>query len=409
MGERGRPSDARLESVIRAGISISAERGLEAVLQTIADSARDVIGARYAAIGVLDVSGTGLSRFMVSGLNLEQRAAIGSLPQGHGILGMLIAEPQPLRLDDLTTHPKSAGFPPNHPPMHSFLGVPIPGRRGPIGNLYITEKREAASFSTEDEQIAVLFAAQAGIAVENAELNEESQRLLAEVRDMQSSRDRFFATINHELRNALTAVYGWSELLVRKLGDDVPQAAREVHEAAERTLALLNDLLDLSRLEADRLRLNIREADPRMIVEEAVRTTEPTATACGVSIVVAWGDIPSHCHTDAQRVRQILVNLLSNAIRHSPDGAPVDVRVTSDRVACTIRVADRGEGIPAAMQEHIFDAFTRGTADDRGTGLGLTLSRQLARLLGGNLTVTSTPGAGAAFTLTLPFGVKIPS
>ena len=388
---------------MRAGISISAERGLDAVLQTIADTARDVIKARYAAIGVLDASGTGLSRFVASGLTLAQRTAIGSLPTGHGILGLVIADPRPLRLPDLTRHPKSAGFPPNHPPMTSFLGVPIPGRHGPIGNLYLTEKRDAPSFSDEDEQVAVLLAAQAGVAVENATLNDEMQHLLNEVRSMQRSRDRFFATINHELRNALTAVYGWSELLLRKLGADAPRAAREVHESAERTLTLLNDLLDLSRLEGDRLRPVLGDADAAIIVDEAVRALEPAAADRNIVIEVVGAGSPVPCRTDSHRVRQILVNLLSNAVRHSPDGEPVIVTLRTTPGGLSISVQDRGYGIPAELQEHIFEAFAHAAADDRGTGLGLTLSRQLARLLDGDLTVRSTMGQGAAFTLRLPF------
>lgn len=397
------PGDRRLERLVRAGVRITAERTLERVLQEVADSARDVIGARYAALGVLNADRTGLARFVTSGVTAEQHARIGKLPAGKGILGLLIADPKPLRLADLSRHPAAYGFPPHHPPMRAFLGVPILGRDGTLGNLYLTEKVDAPEFTEEDEQIAVMLAAQAAVAVENARLYEETARLLEERRELQASRDRFFAMINHEMRNALTGVYGWAELLLRKMGPDPPRAALEVHESAERTLRMLNDLLDLSRLDAAKLRPVIREVDACAVVREAVGTVEPTAAAREVRIETCGPEKTIPCRTDAQRVRQILVNLLTNAIRHSPEGATVQVDVRSDDSRIAFEVVDYGEGMTAEQQEMIFEAFQRGEGErEWGTGLGLTLSRQLARLLGGDLRVRSHPGHGAHFTLELP-------
>jgi signal transduction histidine kinase len=391
-----------LERLVRAGIRINAERELDRVLQEVADSAREVIGARYAALGVLNDTGTAVSSFVTSGLTRDEHARIGSPPQGKGILGLLIRDPKPMRLADLTRHPKAYGFPPHHPPMRSFLGVPVIGRQGPIGNLYLTDKQGAAEFSEEDETVAVMLASQAAGAVENARLNEETQRLLGEVRTMQQSRDRFYATINHELRNALTAVYGWADLLIRR-GTDLPRAAQEVYESAGRTLTLLNDLLDLSRLDSSRLQPIVREADARQIVHEAVQAVLPAAAARGVRLEsTAAADGGLNCRTDPGRVRQILINLLTNAVRHSPEGEAVTVEVKPSKSRLRIDVVDRGEGLSAEQQAVIFDAFVRGSAEnERGTGLGLTLSRQLAQLLGGELKVQSAPGSGARFIVEL--------
>jgi signal transduction histidine kinase len=287
--------------------------------------------------------------------------------------------------------------------MQSFLGVPIIGRERPLGNLYLTEKIGSTEFTEEDEAVAVMLAAQAAVAVENATLYEEGQRLIQEVRAMQTSRDRFFATINHELRNALTAVYGWADLLIRKVGPDGPRAAREVYESAERTLGLLNDLLDLSRLEAERLRPTVRDADAQQLVAEALASVEPVAKERAVELHAVGLDHSAPCQTDAQRVRQILINVLTNAIRHSPDGDTVTVRTDVTDQQLRFTVIDHGPGIPAEEQSHIFEAFHRaGTSDERGTGLGLTLSRQLALLLGGDLTVESHLGEGASFILNIP-------
>lgn len=392
-GDEAQRIRARLERLLRAGIRIYGERELDRVLQEVADSAREVTDARYAALGVLDASGSGLANFVTSGLTPEQHTSIGSLPRGHGILGLLIKDPRPLRLGDLTKHPQSYGFPPNHPPMRSFLGVPVVGRGGAIGNLYLTEKVGAAEFTDEDEAIAVMLAAQAAGAVENARLNQD-------LRALQASRDRFYAMINHELRNALTAVYGWADLLLRRMGPDAPHAAREVYESAERMLSLINDLLDLSRLDASKLKPVLREADARQIVQEAVAAVQPAAASRGVSLKIGSPDGKLPCRTDPQRVRQILINLLTNAVRVSPetDTVSVEVRATADTVR--IDVVDRGPGLTAEQQGVIFEAFSRaGSEDARGTGLGLTLSRQLARLLGGDLRVESEPGRGARFIL----------
>jgi signal transduction histidine kinase len=399
-------SEQRLRRLVQAGIRINAEHALDAVLQAVVDSARELVGSRYAALGVFDPTSAELKRFVTSGLDQEEIARIGPLPRGRGLLGVLLSDPKPLRLGDLRSHPLSSGVPEGHPPMSSFLGVPILRRKGAIGNLYLTEKIGAPEFSADDEGIAVLLAAQAAVALENAELHEESARLVREVRTIQSSRDRFFAMINHELRNALTAVFGWSDLLLRKMGPEPPRAAREVYESSERTLALLNDLLDLSRIEAERLRPSLRDADAAQLVSDAVAALEPAAAKRGVRLVSNGARLPVPCHTDSQRVRQILINLLSNAVRLSPSDETVTVTLTADDHRVRFDVSDRGPGIQPSDLARIFEAFVPGgSSDERGTGLGLTLSRQLAHLLSGDLRVTSQPGAGATFTLELPRGL----
>ncbi len=393
----------RVERLCNATIRITAENELAKVLQEIADSARDVMGARYAALGVLNADGNALSQFIVSGLSDEQYARIGDPPTGKGVLGVLIRNQRPLRLHRIGDHPESSGFPANHPRMESFLGVPIIGRQGPIGNLYVTEKAGGDAFTREDEALAVMLAAHAAVAVENARLHEETEALLADLRRMQVSRDRFFAMINHELRNALTAVHGWSELWLRKAGADAPLAAHEVAESAERAVTLLEDMLDLSRLDASKLDPKIRAADAWDTVLEAVRAMEPFAERRGVRVETAGptGAVPFR--SDPARVRQILVNLLSNAIKYSPEGATVIVELATSERRVRCDVVDRGPGIPFAQQAVIFEAFERaGIDDERGTGLGLALSRKLAQLLGGTLTVESQPGAGSRFVLDIP-------
>ena len=151
---------------------------------------------------MVGADGRALESFTTHGIDPELEA-IGPPPSGHGILGLVMREAKPIRLHDLTEHPDSSGFPPHHPPMRSFLGVPIVGRRGVLGNLYVTEKAGGEQFTEEDEDIAILLAAKTAAAIENARHHEESARLLEEVQQLHRARERFFAMVNHELRNAL--------------------------------------------------------------------------------------------------------------------------------------------------------------------------------------------------------------
>ena len=396
--------DKRLEHLVVASSSLITEVSLEGVLDRVVAVAAEAIGAQYAAIGVLGPDGRILESFTTYGIDPETRELIGPPPRGHGILGLVIREARPIRLPDLTRHPDSYGFPPNHPPMHSFLGVPIVGKRGAFGNLYLTEKLGGGVFTDSDENLAVLLATTTAAAVENARLHEESARLLEEVQQLHRARERFFAMVNHELRNALAAVYGWAEMMVRKKDPStVPRAAFEVLDSAHRAVGLINDLLDLSRLDEDRLKPVIRATEPVSIARRAVGRVTPAAEAKHVSVSLdAAQGLPS-CETDASRVEQILINLLGNAIHHTAEGSTVHLRVAADGDNVIYIVDDEGPGIPEDEVERVFDIYvTQAAGESRGVGLGLPLSRRLARLMGGELYAVPRPGAGGRFVLELP-------
>lgn len=387
-----------------AASSLLTEVSLEGVLQRVVEIAAEVIGARFAAIGVLAPDGRLLESFTTYGIDAELRAKIGPPPRGHGILGLVIREARPIRLPNLTRHPDSYGFPPHHPPMHTFLGVPIVGKRGVFGNLYLTEKLGSELFTEEDEHIAVLLAANAAAAVENARLHEESARLLEEVQQLHRARERFFAMVNHELRNSLAAVYGWAEMMVRKKDPaTVPRAAFEVLDSAQQAVGLINDLLDLSRLDEDRLRPVIRATEPGTMARRALARVTPAAEAKRILLQVDVApDLPS-CETDASRVEQILINLLGNAINHTPEGGTVRLEVTAREPMVMYTLHDEGSGVEESDVERIFDIYvTKAAGESRGIGLGLPLSRRLARLLGGELRAVARPGRGGCFILELP-------
>lgn len=169
-------ADDRLRALIDAIAALSSELSLDSLLQKFVETAAALAGARYAALGVIDEAGSALERFITTGVDPETHAAIGELPRGRGILGVLIDEARPLRLSDIREDPRSVGFPPNHPEMHSFLGVPILLRGVAYGNLYLTEKYGGGEFGADDEELVSMLAVQAAVAIENARLYESATR-----------------------------------------------------------------------------------------------------------------------------------------------------------------------------------------------------------------------------------------
>jgi signal transduction histidine kinase len=210
----------RLRALLETGIALNSELSLDAVLERIAEAAARVTGARYAALGVIDRAGTGLERFVTHGIDEVTHAAIGDLPRGRGILGVLIRDARPLRLHDISQDPRAVGFPPNHPPMHSFLGVPVLLRGVAYGNLYLTEKDEG-DFTDEDEEVVTLLAAQAAVAIENARLYQSATEWSRQLESL------------NEIGGALV-----TELELPRLLDLVARRLRELIDARLVTIAL---------------------------------------------------------------------------------------------------------------------------------------------------------------------------
>jgi len=394
----------RLKEVVAATPALIREVSLDGVLRRAVEISAEIIRARYAAIGVLAPDGRTLEHFTTYGIDPEVAATIGTTPQVHGILSLMIREARPIRMPDVTKHPDYRGLPPHHPPMQSFLGVPILGNGDVLGHLYLSEKIGGEEFTSEDEDLAIVLAAKTAAAIENARHHEESARLLAEVQQLQRTRERFFAMVNHELRNALAAVYGWSEMLVRKRDPaTVPRAAFEVMDSAQEAIALINDLLDLSRLDEDRLKPIIRAVEPISIASRAIRRVTPSAELKHVTLeLVSTPELPN-CETDANRVEQILINLLSNAIKYAPASSVVRMSIAMRDRRIVYRVEDEGAGVSPGDTERIFDIYvTKPGEESVGLGLGLPLSRRLARLLGGELHAVARPGQGGCFVLEVP-------
>src|SRR5579864_6209865 len=176
----------RKDILLEAGLTLAAELSLPIVLQRIVDLAAQVTDARYGALGVIG-DGDRLVEFVTTGVSAQQRRLIGALPRGHGVLGLLIHDPRPVRIKNIAEHEKSTGFPPNHPPMHSFLGAPVQAMGRVFGNIYLAEKRSAEEFDQDDEDALMMLATQAGVAIANATLYEEvrsRERWLDSLRDI---------------------------------------------------------------------------------------------------------------------------------------------------------------------------------------------------------------------------------
>jgi two-component system, NarL family, sensor histidine kinase DevS len=218
-----------LDAATRA---IAGLQGVDEVLQIIVDQVRPLVGARYAALGIVDAAGY-IERFITAGMDPDTRARIGPLPQGHGFLGLIIRENRSLRIRDIAVDPRRHGFPPHHPVMHSFLGVPVTLKGRSIGNLYLTDKAGAEEFSEQDQRLVETFALHAGIAIENARLHEEIQRLA-----IVDERERIGKDLHDGIIQSLYAV-GLSL-------EDVPDLAHEDPDEAERRVERAIDSIHLT-------------------------------------------------------------------------------------------------------------------------------------------------------------------
>jgi signal transduction histidine kinase len=222
--EAARSTRDRVHALLEAVVSIGGELDLETVLRRITEAATTLVDARYGALGVIDEEGEHLVQFITVGVTEDEIAAIGHWPHGLGILGLLIKEPQPLRLPDLSEHAESYGFPANHPPMRTFLGVPIRVRDEVFGNLYLTEKAGGGLFEEEDEVVVTALATAAGVAIENARLYQEARR---RERWLEASAEISTALLSGTDTHQVTAV--------------VAERAREIADAGLATVALIDE------------------------------------------------------------------------------------------------------------------------------------------------------------------------
>ena len=233
----GRPRSAGVVDALDAATrAIAGLQSVDEVLQVIVDQVRPLVGARYAALGIVDPEGV-IERFITSGIDAEARRRIGPLPRGHGFLGLIIRENRSIRIPDIAVDPRRYGFPPHHPPMHSFLGVPVDVKGRSVGNLYLTDKAGAAEFSEDDQHLVETFARHAGIAIENARLLEQVQRLA-----IVDERERIGRDLHDSIIQSIYAVGLSLEDVPDLVHEDPDEVERRVERAIESLHLTIRDI-----------------------------------------------------------------------------------------------------------------------------------------------------------------------
>jgi K+-sensing histidine kinase KdpD len=381
-------------ALIEAGLALGSALSLEHVLQILVDVARELVDARYAALGVINTEGTGLSDFVTSGMSHDLRARIGDLPTGKGILGLLIRDARPLRLRDLTGHPASAGVPANHPRMRSFMGVPVIAQGRVFGNLYVTEKKGVDEFSEEDLALLEVLATQAAVAIERARLRASSERLTS--------------AASHALGNSLAAVRLWAGTLLQTPPSSQAEwieGVTHIASSGAQSSRLVDDLVTLTRIQDGTITLHAERVDLADLLRKSAVDLHTEAAARSISLDVQ-AEGPVMLELDGSRTRQLLLNLLAHAIAMSPAHSRVSAQLAHHpEGSAELRVRDAGPPVAASDIEALFDPPVEVGVHARGRGFGfeLAVARQLARLMGGDLSVEGlNDKAGASFTLRLP-------
>ena len=372
-------SGAALEALSDAVGAVAGELDVETVLQLIVDRVRSLVGAQYAALGIVD-DRRRIERFITSGISAEQRRRLGPLPEGHGLLGLIITEGQSLRVPDIGAHAASSGFPPEHPPMRSFLGVPVRIKGRTIGNFYLTDKQAAAEFSDDDQRLTELFALHAGIAIENARLHEAVGRLA-----VIEERDRIGKDLHDGIIQSMYGVSLSLEDMPELMADD-PEEARA---RADRAIDALHDTIRDLRGFIFGLRPEL--VDRTDLVGLLVALTEQLHQN---SLVEVSLDLPERLDEPPAYVRaellQIAREALSNVARHAR-ATEAAVRLTSTDTDLLLEIRDNGRG---------FDPSTT----PREGHFGLANMHDRAAGLGGTLLVESAAGGGTHIIVRIPVG-----
>lgn len=362
--------DSRLLDAI---LSVASDLDLPGVLRRIVAAACTLTSARYGALGVVDESGQGLSEFVTHGLTAAEEALIGPRPTGKGILGLLLTDPRPIRLGDLSKDPNSAGFPPNHPPMASFLGVPIRVRGRVFGNLYLTEKPAGGDFTEHDERLVTSLAAAAGVAIDNARLHERLGELA-----LYQDRERIARDLHDTVIQRLFAVGLSLQGLTRVV--DPPEAAGRIEAAVDDIDATIADIRTTIFALQLRRDSGLRSSVTQVVIE--ARDTLgflPKLQFDGPLDASVPDEVRDHAIATVREA-------LSNVARHAR-ATRVEVLLEVDRGELRVVVADDGIGI-------------RQAAGPAGNGLRNLSDR--ASALGGTLDVRSKEGEGTALTWKVP-------
>lgn len=419
-----------LELLNETGTKIAAELDLRTLLQSVTDAATQVSGAKFGAFfyNIVDERGEAFSLQTLSGAPREAFEKLG-MPRNTPILARTFRGEGIVRSDDVTQDPLYGqmsphhGMPQGHLPVRSYLAVPVVSRSGAvIGGLFFGHP-EPARFSQRAERLALGIASQAAVAIDNARLYEDVKRLAEEREDLLDAeraaredlqrasflKDDFLASVSHELRTPLNAILGWAQVIAAgKVSDeDVKRGVETIVRNARAQAQLIEDLMDMSRIASGKVRLDVRETDVPMVVQQAVETIRLSADSKAIRIRQIVDPSIGPVSGDPNRLQQIVWNLLSNAVKFTPKAGNVDVIVQRVNSHVELTVRDSGVGIGQDFLPHVFERFRQAdSAPSRaygGLGLGLSIVKHLVELHGGSVRAHSDgENRGATFVVTLP-------
>ncbi len=367
----------RLEALDAATVAISQELSLERVLQIIVDSVRPLVGARYAALGIPDDHGA-MERFITSGISEQHRSAIGDPPRGRGLLGISLHQSDTIRVDDIASDPRSAGFPPEHPPMTTLLSVPVKVEGRAIGNLYLADRVDDAPFSPDDERLVESFARHAGLAIHNARMHEELRQLA-----VLQERERIAQDLHDGSIQSLYAVSLALEDTQELMGADPAQAIERIDHAIDSIHGTIQEIRDfIMGLDPD-----ARTAIDLLSGLAALTDEFERSTLIEVELA-SDPDVPLDPEESLQLI-QLTREAMSNVARHA-EASKVVVNVEDRREWLRLSIIDDGRG---------FD-----TSEGQRPGHhGLTNMHARAESLGGSLAITSDDG-GTRVVFEMPRG-----
>ncbi len=367
-----------LQGLLEAAQAMAVQEAPETTLQLIADRARTLVDARFAALGIVGANGR-LERFITSGLDAATRARIGDLPEGHGLLGLIIQEGRSIVVDDISRDPRRSGFPPHHPPMHDFLGVPVAVKGRPVGNLYLTDKR-GGHFTDDDRRLVEAFALHAGVALENA-------RLVAQVNQLAvvAERERISGDLHDGLIQNLYAISLHLEDVASRVAD--PEAEAMIERSIDSLHLAIADVRNFIYT----LEPGLLEGAGLLAGLAALADNSRHDTLLDVVVEVPPQPVAEPAPTVTGDLLAIASEALSNVARHA-HAARAWLRVRDDGGELHLVVADDGVGIQAT-----------------GSSLGHQGVRNMTRRaerIGGSLTFSPRPGGGTQVEVIVPRGTS---
>jgi signal transduction histidine kinase/PAS domain-containing protein len=403
------------EILLRVAGAIS-ELDLASIVQKVTDEATNVCRAEFGAFfyNTVDVRGESYMLYSLAGV---PRSAFSSfpMPRNTDVFGPTFRGERVVRSADITNEPEYGhsppyhGMPPGHLPVRSYLAVPVVSRDGRVlGGLFLGHAA-VDRFTARDERTVVAIAQQAAVAMDNARLYELSRRERAIAEEASRMKDDFLATISHELRTPLQSILGWAHML--RSGSLSSTTTTRALEAVERNAKaqakLVEDILDMSRIIAGKLRIEVEPVSVVEVVQAAIETVRPAAEARDIRVQALLDPDAGTVMGDASRLQQVVWNLLINAVKFSNKGGRVYVHVRREHSSVEIVVADNGQGIAGDFLPHVFERFRQGesgyTRKTGGLGLGLSIVKHLVELHGGTVTAESEGlQKGATFTIRIP-------